>query len=120
MSTIHPGSFQPRGGTSVSRTTVRSAARCAAIWGVGLLIGVAAIIGTLFGILGRITGVMVIIAGVSLLIAGGVAVKDRRANKTPSDGTRPGGERDLGCFFSLAILLVVAAAVVGLVSMPKQ
>jgi len=80
----------------------------------GLFIAVPTIIGTLFGILGRITGSMAIIAGISLLIAGRIAEKDRRGNKVPSDGARPGGERNLGCFFSLAVLLLIAAAIAGL------
>jgi hypothetical protein len=120
VSTINPGSFRPSGGTSVSRTTARSAERCASIWVAGLLIAVAAIVGALFGILGRTTCSMVIIAGVLLLIAGGVAEHDRRANKVPSDGARKGGESDLGCFFILAILLLVAAAIVGLHSLPER
>jgi hypothetical protein len=123
MPTIHPGNFQTPGGTSASRTTVRSAARCAVIWMGGLLIAVAAIIGTLFGILGRITGSMDIVAGILLLIAGRVAENDRKANKVPSDGARPGGESDLGCFLILAVLLLIAATIgglTGLTSSPSQ
>ena len=114
MPTIHPGNFQPSSGTLVSRTTVRSAERCAVIWVAGLSVAVAATIGAFFGVLGWITGSMAFIAGISLFIAGRIAEKDRRGNKVPSDGAGPGGERDLGCFFSLAVLLLVAAAIAGL------
>lgn len=41
--------------------------------GSGLLIAVATMIGTLFGIMSRITGSMGIIAGILLLVAGRVA-----------------------------------------------
>lgn len=120
MTYINPGQFQQPVGTSVTRTTVRSATRCAVILVVGFLIAIPAFIGMLFGILGGLTGAMDMAAGILVIVAGRIAENDRRANRVPSAGAGSGGERGLGWFFSLAVLLLITALIYGIAQMPTK
>jgi hypothetical protein len=86
----------------------------------GLFIAIAALIGMLSGILGGITGAMNMAAGVLVVEAGRVAESDRKAKRVPVGGPGSGGERGLGWYFLLAILLLVMAACYGIYQMPTK
>jgi hypothetical protein len=103
-----------------ARTTVRSATRCTAIWMTGLFVAIAALIGMVSGILGGITGAMNLAAGALVIVAGRVAESDRKAKRVPAGGSGSGGERGLGWYFFLAVLLVFIAACYGIYQMPTK
>ncbi|HEY2497405.1 MAG TPA: hypothetical protein VGK24_10075 [Candidatus Angelobacter sp.] len=76
--------------------------------------------GLLSGAFGGITFAMDLSAGVLYIVAGQVAENDRRAKRLPSNGSGSGGERGLGWFFFLAVLLLVTALVYGFAHMPTK
>jgi hypothetical protein len=116
---IIPKGYGPVSQTA-HRTTARSAGRCATIWVTGLSIAIAALIGMIYGILGGITGAMNLAAGVLVVVAGRIAEGDRKAKRVPAGRSGSGGERGLGWYFFLAILLVVIAGCYGIYQMPTK
>jgi hypothetical protein len=120
MTVIHPqGSYKSISQTA-TRTTVRSAQRCAAIWISGVFITIAAFVGLLSGALGEITFALDLSAGILYIVAGRVAENDRKAKRFPPRGSGSGGERGLGWFFFLAALLLVTALGYGFAHMPTK